>query len=385
MALALATLAACGGAAAPASPPIAVAVSPRTAATELDGFVQFAAATANVAAGLPTGVAWSVRETGGGAIDSAGLYEAPGVVGTFTVVATSLADATRSGTASVAVTSSGELGTAQKIALVAGKRWVFYHMSTGCNVMGGAWSGAPTNQLVHDMVYSSSSPVGLYKAVRDAGGGLNVVHPWFMGNVDAFPDDDPRDVTNGQGAGTFSAGTLWHNHVIAANESVSNKIAAFDRHLRAYLGAPGSAQALARVAPDRPIHAGVKFCWVDDWTADIVTRLFETYRSTMAKLEADYPGVHVLHFAAPLQPLDATRNGYRTTWSDRLRATYPGLVFDTDLAESTRADGSEYRYGGQRALAPEWSGDSPNGHLSEAGSNWMGERLLDFLARVAAR
>ncbi|HYD54409.1 MAG TPA: hypothetical protein VEA99_17360, partial [Gemmatimonadaceae bacterium] len=63
----------------------------------------------------------------------------------------------------------------------------------------------------------------------------------------------------------------------------------------------------------------------------------------------------------------------------------PGWVFDLDLVESTRADGSTYTYGGTRALAPDWAGDPPNGHLNEAGANWVGAKLLDFLADVAAR
>jgi len=278
--------------------------------------------------------------------------------------------------------TSGSLTQAQKVARAATRRWVFFHMSTGCNTMGGAWSGAPTNQLVHDMVFDGSAPVGLYKVVQDAGGGLNVVHPYFMNNLNAVPDDDPDGSTDSAGAGTFSAGTLWHNHVIGSNESVGNKIAAFNQHLRAYLGTPGSAQALSRVSAGNPIYAGVKFCWVDDWTADIVTRLFPTYQATMAQLESDYPGLHIFHVAAPLQPLDSTRNGHRIAWSNQLRATYPGKVFNIDIAESTRQDGSSYTYGGQWALAPEWSGDSPNGHLSAAGCDWVGNKLLDFLATL---
>jgi len=340
--------------------------------------------TAAATAARPTAVTWSVLEAGGGSIDAAGLFTAPATPGTYHVIATSALDPSLFGAATAAVTSSG-LTAAQKVALVATKRWMFFHMSTGCNTMGGAWSGAPTNELVHDMVFGGTAACGLYKAVKDAGGGLRVVHPWFMGNLDAYPDDNPDSSAHSAGAGAFTAGTIWHNHVIGANESVGNKIDAFVSHVRAYLGAPGSAQALARVSPANPIFAGVKFCWVDDWTADIVAREWAHYAGAMAQLESDYPGVHVMHFAAPLQPADAARNGYRMAWSNKLRATYPGLVFDIDLVESTRQDGSVYTYGGERALAPEWSGDSPNGHLSEAGTNFVGARLLDFFATLAQR
>jgi len=364
---------------------LSIDVAPVAATVTLGGTVQFTATVTGAAPGQSTAVGWSVAEAGGGTIEPSGLYRASGGVGRFTIVATSVADAGATRSATVTVTSAGGLTQAQKVALVATRRWVFFHMSTGCNITGGAWAGVASNRLVHDMVFSGSQPCGLYKIVEDAGGGVRVVHPPFMGNQDAIPDDAPDASSDGAGAGTFTIGTFWNNHVIAANESVGNKIAAFDQHLRGYLGAKGSAQALARVSVASPIEAGVKFCWVDDWTADIVTRLFPTYQATMAALEADYPGLHVMHFAAPLQPTDTVRNGYRMAWSDLLRATYPGRVFDVDLVESTRQDGSTYTYGGQRALAPEWSADGPNGHLSEAGANWVGARLLDFLAEVAQR
>jgi hypothetical protein len=371
-----------------APPPIQVQVSPVPATVVASGTLQFAATVLNVPSGQSTAVTWTAPDTNGGTIDATGLYHAPATAGTYHVRATSVASTSVSTLVAVTVTASGTLTQAQKVAIVATKRWIFYHMSTGCNFSGGAWSGVDPNQLVHDMVFTGTQPCGLYKAVKDAGGGLRVIHPPYMNNQSAYPDDAPNSSTNGQGAGTFTAGTFWHMHIIDASatvENVANKITAFDAHLRAYLGPKGSAQALARVSVSNPIYAGLKFCWVDDWTADIVTRNFPTYQSTMAALEADYPGLHIFHFAAPLQPTDTARNGYRVAWSNQIRATYPGWVFDTDVVESTRQDGSTYTYGGNRAIAPEWNGDAPNGHLSEAGANWVGSKLLDFLATIAQK
>ena len=51
-----------------------------------------------------------MTEAGGGAIDAAGLYRAPGTPGTFHVVATALADPTVSGSATVTVTSGAAGG-----------------------------------------------------------------------------------------------------------------------------------------------------------------------------------------------------------------------------------------------------------------------------------
>jgi hypothetical protein len=370
-----------------APPPVQVQVTPAPATVVVSGTLQFSATVLNLGAGQSSAVTWTAPDAGGGTIDAAGLYRAPATAGTYHVRATSVAVPSAGATVAVTVTASGGSTQAQKVALVATRRWVFYHMSTGCNLTGGAWSGVPTSELVHDMVFNGTQPCGLYKTVRDAGGGLRVVHPPYYNNINAVPDDAPDSSATGQGAGALTAGTFWGDHILhnEVAESVANKIAAFDRRLRAFLGPRGSAQALARVSTTNPLYAGLKFCWVDDWTSDIVTRMFPTYQSTVAALEADYPGLHIIHFAAPLQPSDYPRNAYRVAWSDRLRATYPNWVFNTDYAESTRADGSTYTYSGARALAPEWSGDAPNGHLSEAGANWVGSRLLDFLADVAQR
>jgi chitinase len=47
---------------------------------------------------------WSVQEASGGTIDPTGLYTAPAAAGTYHVVATSVADSTKSGISVVTVT-----------------------------------------------------------------------------------------------------------------------------------------------------------------------------------------------------------------------------------------------------------------------------------------
>jgi hypothetical protein len=82
---------------------VAVTVSPNTASVLTSGSQQF---TAVVTGSSNTGVAWS--HTGGGSITWGGEYNAPSSTSgsPFTVTATSSADGTKSGSASVAVTSS---------------------------------------------------------------------------------------------------------------------------------------------------------------------------------------------------------------------------------------------------------------------------------------
>ncbi len=86
--------------------PISVAVSPASANITTAGNQAFTASVANSSNQVVT---WSVDPIGPvnvGTITTAGLYTAPPLAGTFTVRATSAADATKSGTASVVVTAA---------------------------------------------------------------------------------------------------------------------------------------------------------------------------------------------------------------------------------------------------------------------------------------
>ncbi len=99
------TLAACGGAPEAASPTssqtVNVAISPTSAALAPDTSQAFTAAATGA---TNTSVNWTVQEgSTGGTITSAGLYSAPSTTGTFHVVATSQADATKSAVATVVV------------------------------------------------------------------------------------------------------------------------------------------------------------------------------------------------------------------------------------------------------------------------------------------
>ncbi len=92
----------CGGGSSPTPPPSTVIVSPATATVPVGATQQF---TAN------TQVTWSIQNATPalGSISSAGLYTAPNTVpsGAVTIVATSQADTTKSGAATVTVTLPG--------------------------------------------------------------------------------------------------------------------------------------------------------------------------------------------------------------------------------------------------------------------------------------
>jgi hypothetical protein len=83
---------------------VQVVVSPATATVAAGAERQFAAAVTGTA---NTAVTWSLQEgVAAGAVDATGLYVAPAAAGTFHVVATSVADPSRSDVALVTVTAT---------------------------------------------------------------------------------------------------------------------------------------------------------------------------------------------------------------------------------------------------------------------------------------
>lgn len=80
---------------------VTVTVSPSSTTVAAGGTKQFTATVANAA---NTAVTWSVQEgAAGGTVNSSGLYSAPSTPGTYHVIATSVQDPTKSGSATVTV------------------------------------------------------------------------------------------------------------------------------------------------------------------------------------------------------------------------------------------------------------------------------------------
>jgi len=82
---------------------VTVSISPKNANVTVGASASFSATVTGTNAGDSTAVTWSVEEQGGGTIDDSGTYVAPAATGTFHVVATSVADPSRSDTATVVV------------------------------------------------------------------------------------------------------------------------------------------------------------------------------------------------------------------------------------------------------------------------------------------
>ena len=119
---AVAHLFACGGTSADVSSgsSVVVRVTPAQIEVAVGAITVFAAAVS----GSPvTTVTWTVAEPGGGTIDSSGAYRAPPGPGTYHVVATSTADATRSASAIVNVVRPSPIESSSFLSTDRSTRW----------------------------------------------------------------------------------------------------------------------------------------------------------------------------------------------------------------------------------------------------------------------
>src|SRR5262245_45582908 len=90
---------------------VVVSVSPKSASLLVGASTSYTATVTGTTSGQSTAVTWSVQESGGGTVDGSGRYTAPGSAGTYHVVATSVADPTKSGTAQVVVSVPSSIDT----------------------------------------------------------------------------------------------------------------------------------------------------------------------------------------------------------------------------------------------------------------------------------
>ena len=163
--------------------PVGVTVSPASATVPLGGNQQFTATVANT---TNTAVTWSISGSGCsgtscGTITTAGLYTAPASVPSpaqVTVRATSIADPTRSGSASVTVSLPVDINTSPKAATVtAGTQKQFTATVTNTtntavtwNIAGDGCSGANCGTITSAGLYTAPasvpSPPQVYVAAR---------------------------------------------------------------------------------------------------------------------------------------------------------------------------------------------------------------------------
>jgi len=138
---------------------VAVTVSPDGATVAAGGTQVF---TASVTGTANTTVTWSVQEGAAGGSIAAGTYAAPAGAGTFHVVATSVADPTKSGSAAITVTAAPPVVSIAisplTATLAAGAQRTFTATVTGSTDTAATWSideGAACGTVTAAGVYTA--------------------------------------------------------------------------------------------------------------------------------------------------------------------------------------------------------------------------------------
>ncbi len=151
-----------------ASAGVAVAVGPKTASIAPSASQQL---TATVTGSANTAVTWSVQETGGGAVTTAGAYTAPSTAGTYHVIATSQADATKSDSATMTVTAAPAVAitvSPKTVSLSTSGAQQFIATVTGSANMAATWSvqeGAAGGAVTAAGAYTAPATAGTYHVI----------------------------------------------------------------------------------------------------------------------------------------------------------------------------------------------------------------------------
>jgi large repetitive protein len=139
---------------------VTISISPNAVNLSANGSQQF---TATVTGASDTSVTWTIQEGSfGGTISNAGLYSAPGILGTYHVVATSNADSTQSATAIVVLAGflrSGLLYSGACTVTLLPSGTILYTGGQPAGFSVGVNSGS-NNAELYDPVAMTSTPTG---------------------------------------------------------------------------------------------------------------------------------------------------------------------------------------------------------------------------------
>ncbi|MCP4138482.1 MAG: hypothetical protein GY754_46420 [bacterium] len=142
-----------------------------------------------------------------------------------------------------------------------------------------------------------------------------------------------------------------------------------------------------------------KFCYVDFNKDTDINKVFNDYKTTMAKLAKKYPKTKFVHITAPIKVKESgvttslkgilgkghEANIKRNQYNEMLKKEYSGSIFDLAQYESTHPDGK--REGivkdgkSYYTLIPEYSHDGE--HLNEKGRKIVAEQFLIFLSGLS--
>ncbi|WP_243295869.1 Ig-like domain-containing protein [Geothrix mesophila] len=152
-----------------AAPVVAVALTPTTTSLFTGASQTF---TATVTGNANTAVTWTVQEGAlGGTITSGGVYTAPATPGTYHVIATSVADASKAASATLTVTAAPVVAVAlmpTSASLVTGASQTFTATVTGNANTAVTWTvqeGALGGTITSGGVYTAPATPGTYHVI----------------------------------------------------------------------------------------------------------------------------------------------------------------------------------------------------------------------------
>ncbi len=155
----------------PATTEVAVTISPVAVTLFGSGSTTFTASVSNVS---DQSVTWRVAEgSSGGTVTSDGVYTAPTTAGTYHVVATSVADATKTAVATVTVQSGSQTGATVTVSptdasLSIGASQTFTASVTGVSDTSVTWrlrEGSNGGTITSAGVYTAPSTPGTYHII----------------------------------------------------------------------------------------------------------------------------------------------------------------------------------------------------------------------------
>lgn len=218
------------------TPAVAVVLSPTSVSIPGGQMQQF---TATVTGSTNTAVVWTVQESGGGSLTSAGLYTAPSIAGTCHVVATSQADASKSATAAISVTVPTPIvSVTPKSAAVLGGLTVQFTASVGnasnTQVVWSVREGAAGGSVSSSGLYTASQAPGSYRVVATSvaqssvSSAANIVVRSATPPMGVWTNVTPANVDlNGQ-SGALSCGNYGTQSVVVDPARPSDLYAMFD-------------------------------------------------------------------------------------------------------------------------------------------------------------
>lgn len=179
-------------------------------------------------------------------------------------------------------------------------------------------------------------------------------------------------------AAAIPVGTVGEWNQGPANGDPAAKLSLFDRTLRGGLGGAIDVALFKLGYPDFDQAGNVNTA---AGPVPVRTWFSSAYQPAMSALQAAFPGTLIVHVTSPLH--STCCNKAVEAWNDLLRASYPGKTFDLAFWESvdSAAGARTACSDGTPCIHPRWlrAGDD---HVNQAGADWLGARLLEFLANA---